>query len=104
MINQTCFFDMLTTVFFIIPISIPIPMSRVTHKNTKAFVDFSAEDGFERETSFNEIWQITLHQSTLAFWLREVPLSAQAIGPEKNTTAASVLKSIYDAVESEVAA
>eukprot|EP00434_Breviolum_minutum_P000358 symbB.v1.2.000302.t2/scaffold6.1/size569917/5 len=40
-------------------------------------VTYSGEDGFERETSFNEIWQITLHQSTLAFWLREVPLSAQ---------------------------
>eukprot|EP00438_Fugacium_kawagutii_P024102 Skav209055 [mRNA] locus=scaffold760:118466:122442:- [translate_table: standard] len=42
-------------------------------------VTYSGDSGFERETSFNEIWRITLHQSTLAFWLREVPLSGQVL-------------------------
>lgn len=40
-------------------------------------VTYSGDDGYDHVTSFNEIWAITLRQSTLAFWMREIPLSAQ---------------------------
>lgn len=42
-------------------------------------ITYTADSGFQRETSFNEIWETTLHQSTFAFWMREIPLSAQVL-------------------------
>ncbi|CAK9004683.1 unnamed protein product [Durusdinium trenchii] len=50
-----------------------------TFATARCTVTYSGEYGYERETSFNEIWQITLRQSTFAFWMREIPLSGQVL-------------------------
>eukprot|EP00439_Symbiodinium_sp_Y106_P019961 s2695_g2.t1 len=39
----------------------------------------TAEGDFSTNTSFDEIWQITLRQSSFVFFMRDVPLSAQVL-------------------------
>ena len=40
---------------------------------------YAAGTEHERRTSFNEVWDVTLHQSSFAWWLREIPLSGQVL-------------------------